>query len=81
MMSKSTGLLSGASQERRTRCVPPRSAVEALITAVSGEPWFGGFHWWMWFAESSDSAAALSYMPEGKPAGDILEVYWAETSS
>jgi hypothetical protein len=57
------------------------AAVEALITAVSGEPWFGGFHWWMWFAESSDSAAALSYMPEGKPAGDILEVYWAETSS
>jgi hypothetical protein len=57
------------------------AAVEALVTAVAGEPWFGGFHWWMWFAESTDSAAALSYMPNGKPAGDILEAYWAETGS
>lgn len=57
------------------------AAVEAMITAVGGEPWFGGFHWWMWFVESSDSAAALSYMPDEKPAGDILEAYWVETSS
>lgn len=57
------------------------AALEAMIIAVGSEQWFGGFHWWMWFVERTDAAAALSYMPAGKPAGDILEAYWAETGS
>lgn len=38
-------------------------------------------HFTLRFPKRQVSAAALSYMPEGKPAGDIFEVYWAETTS
>lgn len=53
------------------------AALQAMIDTVGGESWFGGFHWWMWFDEDDAAHAALSYMPEGKPAGAILEDYWA----
>lgn len=53
------------------------SALQALIDTVVPQPWFGGFHWWMWFAEDTEAEAALGYMPDGKLAGDILEQYWA----
>lgn len=52
------------------------AALQAMIDSVGGEPWFGGFHWWMWFEEDTDREAALGYMPEGKLAGAILEEYW-----
>lgn len=52
------------------------AALEAMIESVSGESWFGGFHWWMWFEENTSDEYARGYMPEGKPAGAILEEYW-----
>lgn len=52
------------------------AALQAMIDTVGPQPWFGGFHWWMWFVEDSERDAALSYMPEGKPAADILTGYW-----
>lgn len=54
------------------------AALDAMLAAVADEVWFGGFHWWMWFVERTATEAALSYMPQGKPAGDILEEYWAQ---
>ena len=53
------------------------AALQAMIDAVTPHPWFGGFHWWMWFVEDSEEEATLSYMPEGKIAGDILARHWA----
>ena len=53
------------------------AALQAMIDSVADQPWFGGFHWWMWFDEDDAAHAALSYMPEGKAAGAILEDHWA----
>lgn len=53
------------------------AALQAMIESLGPEPWFGGFHWWMWF-EDDPGHAALGYMPEGKLAGDILEDYWRD---
>lgn len=53
------------------------AALQALIESLGPQPWFGGFHWWMWFEENDATHAALSYMPEGKLAGALLEEYWA----
>lgn len=53
------------------------AALQAMIESLEPQPWFGGFHWWMWFDEDDAAHAALSYMPEGKLAGTILEEHWA----
>lgn len=53
------------------------SALQSMIDSLHGQPWFGGFHWWMWFEEDDAEHAVLSYMPEGKAAGEILQSYWA----
>ncbi len=52
------------------------AALQAMIESLEPQPWFGGFHWWMWFEDDPDHVA-LGYMPEGKLAGAILEDYWA----
>lgn len=53
------------------------AALQAMLDAVGDESWFGGLHWWMWYDEETSAAAELSYMPEGKLAGQILEEYWS----
>lgn len=53
------------------------AALESMIDSIGSEPWFGGFHWWMWFVEDTPAQGALSYMPQGKLAGGILERIWA----
>jgi len=53
-------------------------ALESMLAAVDGQPWFAGFHWWMWFTDESAEERALGYMPQGKPAGAILEGRWLE---
>lgn len=54
------------------------AALQSMLDSVGSESWFGGFHWWMWFIEDGAARSALSYMPEGKIAGGILEGLWAE---
>jgi len=53
-------------------------ALESMLSAVDGQPWFAGFHWWMWLTGESPEERALGYMPQGKPVEAILERRWAE---
>ena len=52
------------------------AALIAMLDAVGDQPWFGGFHWWMWYEESSESLQALGYSPKGKPAETVLRDRW-----
>jgi hypothetical protein len=54
------------------------AALIAMLSAVDGQPWFGGFHWWMWFADEDPGERALGYMPQGKPIEAILRSRWSE---
>lgn len=52
------------------------AALRAMLAAFEDQPWFGGFHWWMWFEESSEEAHALGYSPQGKPSEATLRDRW-----
>ncbi len=52
------------------------AALLAMLSAVEGEDWFGGFHWWMWFEEDSETEHDLGYTPQGKPSETILRARW-----
>lgn len=52
------------------------AALSAMLGAVDGQAWFGGFHWWMWFEEDSETEHDLGYTPEGKPAETVLRSRW-----
>lgn len=53
------------------------AALRAMMGALDDEPWFAGFHWWMWFEERTPEEQALGYTPKGKPAGETLRERWS----
>lgn len=53
------------------------AALDAMLEVTDDQPWFAGFHWWMWNRERSQAEKALGYTPEGKPAGETLHARWS----
>ncbi|HLF28483.1 MAG TPA: hypothetical protein VJG32_19285 [Anaerolineae bacterium] len=54
------------------------NAYQAAFESLYHQPWFAGMYWWMWFPNSRGGLADDSYTPFGKPAEDILRVWYSQ---
>jgi hypothetical protein len=53
------------------------AAYQALLEAVSGEPWWEGVYWWVWNALPDNGKHTLDYSPRGKAAEKVIRSWWA----
>jgi hypothetical protein len=50
------------------------AAYQALLTALSPQPWFAGVDWWAW--RVTNLTDPLDFTPQGKPAEQVLQTAW-----
>jgi hypothetical protein len=53
------------------------AAYQALLAALSGEPWWAGVFWWCWdLPEAQRATDPLGYSPHGKAAEAVVRRWW-----
>jgi len=52
------------------------AAYQALLTSLSGQPWWSGVYWWAWDVPDASGADPLGYSPHGKSAEAVLRRWW-----
>ena len=52
------------------------AAYQALLSSMTGQPWWAGVFWWAWDLPSSADDDPLGYSPHGKGAEDVVRRWW-----
>ena len=52
------------------------AAYEALLAALSDQPWWAGVFWWCWDVPPAQTTDPLGYSPRGKAAEAVVRRWW-----